>query len=172
MTRHTGVILATAKYRASYRVLMDGSKEAVSLHRSYLEAELRPRALARGPFLLQHIRKSFVHSHSPQPQFTVRDCFNSIYILSTFIAAIKRQCFGLAADRRRSHGSPARFCGVRLSSPCPRWLGTEMFLPRKPRQVARSDKCIPGNLEGSFNDPVLRFAHEKKTRRHPPVPRR
>ena len=34
MTRNTGVILAKAKYRASYRVLMDGSREAVSLHRS------------------------------------------------------------------------------------------------------------------------------------------
>ena len=39
MTRYTGVVLAKAKYRESYRVLMDGSKEAISLHRSYFEAE-------------------------------------------------------------------------------------------------------------------------------------
>jgi hypothetical protein len=39
MTRHTGVVLAKATYRDSFRVLMDGSKEAISLHRSYFEAE-------------------------------------------------------------------------------------------------------------------------------------
>jgi hypothetical protein len=31
-------------------------------------------------------------------------------------------------------------------------------------QLAGTIKVIPSNLKGSFNDPVIRFAHERKTR--------
>jgi hypothetical protein len=39
MTRRTGVVVATQLYSHSIRVLMDGSKEAITLHRSYIDGD-------------------------------------------------------------------------------------------------------------------------------------
>ena len=39
MTRLTGVVVAANLYGHSVRVLMDGNKDAITLHRSYVEPE-------------------------------------------------------------------------------------------------------------------------------------
>jgi len=39
MTRRTGIVVATGVYRQSVRVLMDGNKDAITLHRSYIDAD-------------------------------------------------------------------------------------------------------------------------------------
>jgi hypothetical protein len=39
MKRHSGIVVAELHYRDALRILMDGSKEAITLHRSHVEAE-------------------------------------------------------------------------------------------------------------------------------------
>jgi hypothetical protein len=39
MTRQTGVIVGKSIYKDAFRILMDGSKEAIALHHSYIEAD-------------------------------------------------------------------------------------------------------------------------------------
>ena len=39
MTRYAGVVVSKVHHSDAIRILMDGSKEPITLHRSYVEAE-------------------------------------------------------------------------------------------------------------------------------------